>query len=108
MGYLYLIIAGIFEIGWAIGLKQLDTDKTGFPWIIVFFVSVIGSIGFLDTAIKTIPIGVAYAIFTAVGAIGTTVIGIYFFNESTHWLRILFFISTIISVIGLKYSSNLF
>lgn len=106
MNYIYLLLAGVFEIGWMVGLRQLDDHRTGFPWIIVFFGSVLCSIGFLEEAVKTIPIGTAYMVFTAIGTLGTTVVGIWFFHEPIHWIRLVFMSTTLISILGLTYYSN--
>ncbi len=105
MSWIYLFIAGIFEIGWTIGLKQMD-DHKNLLWTSIFYISIITSFGFLQEALKTIPIGTAYAIFTSIGAIGTIIIGMIFFNEPTNILRIFFILLIIGGVIGLKLTST--
>lgn len=105
MNWYYLLLAGIFEIGWTIGLKQMDNHKN-IVWTIIFYVSITTSFYFLQQALKEIPIGTAYAIYTSIGAIGTVLIGMLFFKEPTSLLRIGFILLIITGVIGLKVTST--
>jgi quaternary ammonium compound-resistance protein SugE len=105
MNWIYLLLAGVFEIGWTIGLKQMDNHKN-IVWTIIFYVSIITSFYFLQLALKEIPIGTAYAIYTSIGAIGTVLIGMLFFKEPTSLLRIGFILLIITGVIGLKVTST--
>ena len=105
MNWFYLLLAGIFEIGWAIGLKQMDNHKN-MVWTIIFYISIVTSFYFLQQALKEIPIGTAYAIYTSIGAIGTVLIGMLFFKEPTSLLRIGFILLIITGVIGLKVTST--
>ena len=105
MNWYYLLLAGIFEIGWTIGLKQMDNHKN-IVWSIIFYVSITTSFYFLQQALKEIPIGTAYAIYTSIGAIGTVLIGMLFFKEPTSLLRIGFILLIITGVIGLKVTST--
>ena len=105
MNGFYLLLAGIFEIGWAIGLKQMDNHKN-MVWTIIFYISIVTSFYFLQLALKEIPIGTAYAIYTSIGAIGTVLIGMLFFKEPTSLLRIGFILLIITGVIGLKVTST--
>ena len=105
MNWFYLLLAGIFEIGWTIGLKQMD-DHKNIVWTIIFYVSIITSFYFLQLALKEIPIGTAYAIYTSIGAIGTVLIGMLFFKEPTSLLRIGFILLIITGVIGLKTTAT--
>jgi len=105
MNWFYLLLAGIFEIGWTIGLKQMDNHKN-IVWTIIFYVSITTSFYFLQQALKEIPIGTAYAIYTSIGAIGTVLIGMLFFKEPTSLLRIGFILLIITGVIGLKVTST--
>lgn len=104
MNWIYLLLAGVFEIGWTIGLKQMDNHKN-IAWTAIFYVSIITSFYFLQQALKVIPIGTAYAIYTSIGAIGTVIIGMIFFKEPTSLLRIGFILLIISGVIGLKMTS---
>ena len=105
MNWIYLLLAGVFEIGWTIGLKQMDNHKN-IVWTIIFYVSIITSFYFLQLALKEIPIGTAYVIYTSIGAIGTVLIGMLFFKEPTSLLRIGFILLIITGVIGLKVTST--
>ena len=105
MNWIYLLLAGVFEIGWTIGLKQMDNHKN-IVWTIIFYVSIITSFYFLQLALKEIPIGTAYVIYTSIGAIGTVLIGMLFFKEPTSLLRIGFILLIIAGVIGLKVTST--
>jgi quaternary ammonium compound-resistance protein SugE len=105
MNWIYLLLAGVFEIGWTIGLKQMD-DHKNIVWTIIFYVSIITSFYFLQLALKEIPIGTSYAIYTSIGAIGTVLIGMLFFKEPTSLLRIGFILLIITGVIGLKTTAT--
>jgi quaternary ammonium compound-resistance protein SugE len=103
--WIFLIIAGIFEVLFASTLKLTENFTRLYPTLI-FITFAILSFYFLTKAIESIPIGTAYAIWTGIGVVGTVFIGIFFYNEPASFLR-LFFISTlIISIIGLKLVSN--
>jgi quaternary ammonium compound-resistance protein SugE len=105
MNWIYLLFAGIFEVGWTIGLKQMDNHKN-IIWTAIFYVSMITSFYFLQVALKSIPIGTAYVIYTSIGAIGTVVIGMMFFKEPATLIRIVFILLIISGVIGLKLTST--
>ncbi len=105
MAWIYLFIAGLFEIGWAIGLKY--TDGFNKLWPSVFTIAtMILSFYFLSSAVKTIPIGTAYAIWTGIGAVGTAILGIILFNESKEFIRIFFIFLIVIGIVGLKFFSK--
>lgn len=108
MNWIILIIAGLFEVGFASCLgKARETSGTeSVWWLIGFVLNVTISMILLYKASLTIPIGTAYAVWTGIGGVGTVIMGIIFFKEPTDFWR-LFFISTlIISIIGLKISSH--
>ena len=105
MNWVYLLLAGFFEIGWTIGLKQMDNHKN-LIWSAIFYLSIITSFYFLQQALKTIPIGTSYAIYTSVGAVGTVIIGMIFFKEPANIMRIGFILLIIAGVTGLKLTSN--
>jgi quaternary ammonium compound-resistance protein SugE len=105
MSWMYLLLAGLFEIGWTIGLKQMDNHKN-LMWTVIFYVSIIISFSFLQQALKYIPIGTAYAIYTSIGAVGTVMIGMIFFKESTTILRVAFILFIVVGVMGLKITST--
>ena len=96
MSWVYLIIAGLFEVGWPLGFKLASTyTKYSILFIGLSVVSMTLSGVFLYIAQKSIPIGTAYVIWTGVGAVGTLLIGIFFFGDSANFWR-LFFITMII------------
>lgn len=103
MSWIYLIIAGIFEIGWPLGFKLADTHPRYFYLFIALAIVSMGLSGyFLYIAQKTIPIGTAYVIWTGVGAVGTVLLGILFFHDTVSLLRMLFLFLIVVGIIGLK------
>ncbi|MGC4017943.1 MAG: quaternary ammonium compound efflux SMR transporter SugE [Muricomes sp.] len=104
MPWVYLTIAGIFEVVWAIGLKY----SHGFTKLIPSIVTIVGmiiSFYLLALATKTLPIGTAYAVWTGIGALGTVILGIVFFHEPLTLLRVLFLFMILIGILGLKITS---
>ncbi|WP_221568047.1 quaternary ammonium compound efflux SMR transporter SugE [Alkalihalobacillus sp. TS-13] len=105
MAWIYLLIAGVFEVVWAIGLKYTE----GFSRLVPSIITVIGmiiSFYFLSIAIKALPIGTAYAVWTGIGALGTVLLGILLFNEPKDFMRILFLGMILVGIIGLKFTSS--
>ncbi|MFY7734932.1 MAG: DMT family transporter [Bacteroidia bacterium] len=105
MNWINLLLAGLFEIGWTIGLKQMDNHKNTL-WTAIFYISIVTSFYFLQQALKVIPIGTAYAIYTSIGAVGSVIIGMIFFKEPATLIRIGFILLIITGVIGLKLTST--
>jgi len=104
MAWVYLIIAGVLEIAWAVGLKY--THGFTRPIASVFtVVTMIASFWFLALAAKTLPLGTAYAVWTGIGVLGTTILGIYLFNEPRDWLRISFLGMILVGIVGLKLTT---
>lgn len=104
MAWIYLVTAGLFEIGWAVGLKY----TAGFTklWPSVWTVgAMIASIFLLAQALKVIPLGTGYAIWTGIGAAGTAVLGIVLFGESAAVVRILCLLLIVAGIIGLKLAT---
>jgi quaternary ammonium compound-resistance protein SugE len=97
-----LVLAGIFEIGFTSSMKMADRPSASGWWTGLFWVSVISSFALLSQAIKTIPLGTAYAVWTGIGAVGTAVIGIVFFKDPATFWRLLFLTLLIGSIVGLK------
>jgi quaternary ammonium compound-resistance protein SugE len=102
MNWIYLIIAGLFEIGWPLGFKLSQTTSHRVLWIAMAVVSMALSGIFLWLAQKTIPIGSAYAIWTGIGATGTLIIGIAWFHDPAGFMRLFFACMIITGIIGLK------
>ena len=101
MAWIYLTIAGLFEIGWAIGLKYTDGFTRLLPslWTVA---SMILSIVLLGLALRTLPVGTAYAVWTGIGAIGTAALGIYLFAEPATVARLLCIGLILAGIVGLK------
>lgn len=105
MSWIYLIIAAVFEIGWPLGFKLSQTTNNRFGWIIFAVASMALSGLFLWFAQKNIPTGTAYAVWTGIGAVGTFVVGIYFFHDSAGFWRMISVFLIVAGVVGLKLSS---
>lgn len=105
MAWVYLIIAALFECGWAIGLKYTDGFTRLWPSLFTI-VAMIVSFELLSLAMKTIPVGTAYAIWTGIGAVGVAILGMVLFGESKDIARILCIVLIVAGVIGLKLFSG--
>lgn len=101
----YLILAGVLEVGFASMIKLTDNFTKLVPTII-FAIFAIASFYSLTKAVDTLPIGTAYAIWTGIGAFGTIVIGIVFYNEPATLLRLFFLFTLVASIVGLKLVSS--
>jgi quaternary ammonium compound-resistance protein SugE len=108
MNWILLIIAGFFEMGFATCLgKAKGTSGNEFAWwIIGFFICLSISMYLLYRAAQTLPIGTAYAVWTGIGAVGTTLIGIILFKEPADFWRLFFITTLICSIVGLKFVSH--
>ncbi|WP_136798930.1 MULTISPECIES: quaternary ammonium compound efflux SMR transporter SugE [Desulfosediminicola] len=102
MAWLYLFIAGLFECGWAIGLKYTEGFTKLMPSL--FTVAAMGvSFFLLSAAMKTIPVGTAYAVWTGIGAVGVAIMGMVLFDESRDIMRILCLLLIVTGIMGLKF-----
>lgn len=102
MAWFILFIAGLFEIAWAIGLEY----AAGFSklWPSVFtMVCMLISFSLLSYALKTLPVGTGYAVWTGIGAVGTATLGIFLFQEPRDFMRIFFILLIIAGIVGLKF-----
>lgn len=104
MAWLYLVIAGLFEVAWAIGLKYTDGFSRVWPSALTILAMII-SFGFLAQALKTIPVGTGYAVWTGIGAVGTAILGIILFSESASWTRLGSISLILAGIIALKATS---
>jgi quaternary ammonium compound-resistance protein SugE len=104
LAWIYLLIAGILEIGWPLGFKLSQTTSYRTTFILTAVVCMALSGFFLWLAQRAIPIGTAYAVWTGIGAAGTFLIGILAFNDSMAMMRILSFLLIVVGVIGLRIS----
>lgn len=105
MAWVYLVVAGIFEIGWAIALKYTEGFSRLWPTAL-FTVSMLLSVWLLAAALKTIPVGTGYAIWTGIGAAGTAILGMVLFGESRDGWRIFGIVLIITGIVSLKLSSS--
>lgn len=104
MAWVYLILAGAFEVVGVTGMNKIAKDKNLQSYM-VLILGFILSFGFLSLAMKTLPMGVSYAVWTGIGTVGGTVIGMMFYGEAKDWRRILFIGLIIVAVIGLKLTT---
>lgn len=104
MAWIYLLIAGLLEIIWAVGLKYTEGFSRLWPsvWTIA---AMVASVGLLSLALKTIPVGTGYAIWTGIGAAGTAILGMVLFGESAAVLRLLCLGLIVAGIVGLKLAS---
>jgi quaternary ammonium compound-resistance protein SugE len=105
MAWIYLVIAGLFEVGFTTSLKLSNNFNNRF-WSVMFFISISLSFYFLNRAIQNIPIGTGYAVWTGIGAVGTVIIGIVLFKEPSDFWRLFFIFLLIGSILGLKLVSG--
>ncbi len=105
MAWVYLIIAGLFECAWAIGLKYTEGFTRLMPSVLTVAAMAI-SFWLLSTAMKTIPVGTAYAVWTGIGAVGVAFMGMILFGESRDVLRIISLMMIVGGIIGLKLVSK--
>ena len=103
--WVILIIAGLFEIFWAIGLKYTDGFTKLIPSILTIL-SMLVSIWLLSISLKTLPLGTAYAVWVGIGTVGTVIAGIILFNDSVNLLRIISILFIILGIIGLKITTS--
>ncbi|SDF73415.1 quaternary ammonium compound efflux SMR transporter SugE [Phytopseudomonas seleniipraecipitans] len=103
MSWIILFFAGLFEVGWAVGLKYTEGFTRPLPTVLTVTAMLV-SLGLLGLAMKELPLGTAYAIWTGIGAVGTVIAGIILFGESMALLRLLSVALIICGLIGLKVS----
>jgi quaternary ammonium compound-resistance protein SugE len=104
MKWIYLVIAGVFEVGWAVGLRY----SQGFSKLLPSILTVIGMIAsfyFLSLSLKSLPLGTAYAVWTGIGTVGTVIFGVVLFKEQINIMSVIFIGFIISGIIGLKLTS---
>jgi quaternary ammonium compound-resistance protein SugE len=104
MAWTYLLIAGLFEIGWAIGLKYTEGWTRLWPSVLTLAAMVV-SMFLLAQAVRTIPVGTGYAIWTGIGAVGTAALGIVLFSESIAPMRLVCIGLIVAGIIGLRLTA---
>jgi len=104
MSWLLLIVAGLLEVGWAIGLKYTEGFTRFWPSLGTALAMIV-SIGLLGIAMKTLPVGTAYAVWVGVGAVGTVLLGIVLFGEPANALRVASIVLIVAGIVGLKLAT---
>ncbi len=105
MAWIILVIAGLMEIGWAIGLKYTEGFTRPVPSVLTA-AAIVGSMLLLAKATQTLPIGTAYAVWVGIGAAGAAILGIVLFQEAASPARLLFLGMLVVAIIGLKMTSG--
>lgn len=105
MAWIYLLLAGVFEVIWAIGLKYTEGFTRLWPTVVTVMAMVI-SIALLAMAVKTLPIGTAYAIWTGIGAVGAVALGIVLFGDPATLPRLVCVALIVIGIVGLKLTAT--
>ena len=100
--WLVLFVAGLCEVGWAIGLKYTDGYTRPLPTVLTVGLMVL-SVALLGWSLKTLPVGTAYAVWTGIGAVGTTILGMLLFDESREVLRLVCIGLIVAGILGLKF-----
>jgi len=104
MHWIILVVAGLFEVGWAVGLKYTEGFTRLWPTVGTI-VSMIISLGLLGIAMKTLPVGTAYAIWVGIGTVGAIIAGVVFMGDTMNLLRGVSLLFIVIGIIGLKLAS---
>jgi quaternary ammonium compound-resistance protein SugE len=104
MPWLYLILGGAFEVGFTTTLRYVEGFRN-VPWTIAFLVSVAISMGLLELASRSIPMGTAYAVWGGIGAIGTVIVGLAFFGEPASTVRLLLILVIVAGIAGLRLAA---
>ena len=104
MHWIYLFVAGLLEVVWVVGMKYCE-GFTKLGWSMLTIVTMVASFACLSRAMKVLPMGTAYAIWTGIGAIGGVVAGIVLFNESSDWQRLGCVVLVVSGIVGLKLTS---
>jgi len=104
MSWVILFVAGLLEVGWAVGLKYTDGFRRPLPTVLTV-IAIAGSMWLLAIAAKTLPIGTAYAVWVGIGATGTALLGIVLFAEPTNPARLFFLALLVVAIVGLRLTA---
>ena len=104
MAWFLLVIAGLLEVGWAIGLKYTVGFTRVVPSVLTI-TAMVGSMGLLGLAVRTLPLGTAYAVWTGIGTVGSVILGIVLFGEPATVVRIVCILLIVAGIVGLKLVS---
>lgn len=106
MAWIFLFVAGLLEVGWAVGLKYTEGFTRPLPTALTLL-SMVGSMGLLGLAAKTLPIGTAYGVWVGIGAVGAAIFGIVLFGESATPARLFFLVLMVVAIVGLKATGGI-
>lgn len=104
MAWVFLIVGGLFEVGFTTSLRFVEGFRN-LPWTLAFLVSVSLSMGLLERAARTIPMGTAYAVWGGIGAVGTVAVGMAYFEEPATTVRLLLILAIVTCIAGLRISA---
>jgi len=104
MPWLWLIVGGMFEVGFTTSLRFVDGFRN-VPWTLAFLASVAVSMGLLEVASRNIPMGTAYAVWGGIGAVGTVIVGIVWFHEPASTVRLLLILAIIVAIASLRLTA---
>lgn len=104
MAWFWLILGGLFEVGFTTSLRFVEGFRN-VPWTLAFLVSVAISMGLLELAARTIPMGTAYAVWGGIGAVGTVIVGILWFQEPSSLIRVLLIFGIVAAIAALKLTA---
>ena len=104
MAWFYLIVGGLFEVGFTTALRFVDGFRN-VPWTLAFLASVAISMALLELAARTIPMGTAYAVWGGIGALGTVIVGILWFDEPATLIRVMLIFTIVAAIAGLRLTA---
>ena len=105
MAWIVLVLAGLFEVGWAVGLKYTDGLTRPLPTALTVLAMAV-SLALLGLALKTLPLGTAYAVWTGIGTVGTALLGVWLFGEPAAALRLVCIGLIVAGIVGLKLAGT--
>ena len=105
MEWVYLLIAGLLEVGWAVGLGYTEGFTRLWPTVLTL-IGMVASVFFLALAVQKIPLGIGYVVWTGIGAVGTVALAIVLFGESASGPRLIFMAIIVLGIVGLKMTSG--
>ena len=105
MPWTYLLIAGLLEVGWAVGLKYTEGFTRVVPSVLTG-AAIVASMYFLSIAARSIPIGTAYAVWVGIGAVGTALVGMWLFDEPRGTARLIFLVLLVVALAGLRLTAG--
>jgi quaternary ammonium compound-resistance protein SugE len=104
MPWFWLVVGGLFEVGFTTSLRFVDGFRN-VPWTMAFLASVAVSMGLLERASRSIPMGTAYAVWGGIGAVGTVIVGILWFHEPSNMVRVMLILAVVTAIVALRLTS---